>query len=134
MTSYQIAWIAVVVAGLGTVAGFVYATRRLPWQWLRVWLRAVAAVVLLLPAPIGAVPGYYAPAFVVALFEGLFQPEGDAGPAAAVAAAWHHRRIGLGGCLVRAQMEPCSALVDPDRSIGVIPIEAARHERPGVAR
>jgi hypothetical protein len=74
------AWLVVGVAALGVLAGLLALTRRWPSGW-----RALAAVLvmlwLLLPWPIQVVDGYLAPAFIVAIFEGLFNPEGDPWPA-----------------------------------------------------
>ena len=76
-----IAWIVVGLAGLGTLAGVFVLTRSVPIPWLRSLIRCLAAVWLLLPAKIQVVTGYYAPAFIVLLFEGVFRRDGDPGPA-----------------------------------------------------
>ena len=76
-----VAWIVVGVAGLATLAGVFVLTRFIPLLWLRSLVRCLAAVWLLVPAKIQVVPGYYAPAFIVAIFEGMFRREGDPGPA-----------------------------------------------------
>ncbi len=78
---YLIAWGLVVSAGLATLAGIFLLTRTIPWAWLRSLVRCLFAVWLLIPAEIVAVDGYYAPAFVVAVFEGFFRSNGDPGPA-----------------------------------------------------
>ncbi len=49
--------------------------------WLRSLLRCLAAVWLLLPWNIQVVEGEYAPAFIVALFEGVFRADGNPRPA-----------------------------------------------------
>jgi len=77
----MIAWTVVFAAGLATLACVFVLTRRIPSPWLRTLLRCLAAVWLLMPARIEVVPGYYAPAFIVALFEGLFRTGGDPTPA-----------------------------------------------------
>ncbi len=64
------AWIVVGVAGLATLAGIFVLTRFVPVLWLRSLLRCLAAVWLLMPAKIQVVSGYYAPAFIVLIFEG----------------------------------------------------------------
>jgi hypothetical protein len=56
-------------------------TRFIPLMWLRSLLRCLAAVWLLIPAKIQVVSGYYAPAFIVLIFEGIFRQEGDPGQA-----------------------------------------------------
>ena len=82
-----IAWIVVGVAGLATLAGVFVLTRAIALPWLRSLLRCLAAVWLLMPAKIQVVSGYYAPAFIVLIFEGLFRREGDPGQAIAVLTA-----------------------------------------------
>src|SRR5262245_28530896 len=72
-----IAWGVVLIAGLATLAGVFILTRRIPSPWWRTLVRCLAAVWLLIPAPIQVVPGYFAPAFIVAIFEGLFRADGD---------------------------------------------------------
>ncbi len=76
-----VAWGVVALAGLGTLAGVFVLTRSIPNPWLRSLLRCLAAVWLMLPWRIEVVAGHYAPAFVVALFEGVFRADGNARPA-----------------------------------------------------
>lgn len=78
---YLTAWIVVGVAGLGALAGVFLLSRAIPWPLLRSLVRVLAAVLLLVPAPIGVIEGYYAPAFVVLLMEGVLRGEGSATPA-----------------------------------------------------
>ena len=73
-----IAWGVVVFAGLGALAGVFVLSRRIPNELLRSIVRCLAAVWLLLPWSVQVVPGQFAPAFVVAVFEGLFRAEGSA--------------------------------------------------------
>jgi len=75
------AWVAVALAGLGVLAGIFVLTRTITSAWLRSLLRCLAAVWLLVPAKIQVVEGEYAPAFIVALFEGFFRAEGNPRPA-----------------------------------------------------
>ena len=81
------AWIVVGVAGLATLAGIFVLTRFIPVLWLRSLLRCLAAVWLLIPAKIQVVSGYYAPAFIVLIFEGMFRREGDPSQAITVLTA-----------------------------------------------
>ena len=76
-----IAWGVVFLAGLATLACIFVLTRHIPSPWWRTLFRCFATVWLLIPAPIQVVPGYYAPAFIVALFEGLFRSGGNPVPA-----------------------------------------------------
>jgi hypothetical protein len=75
------AWIVVGVAGLGTLAGIFVLTRSIRIAWLRSLLRCLAAVWLMLPWRIEVVEGQYAPAYIVALFEGVFRADGNPRPA-----------------------------------------------------
>jgi hypothetical protein len=75
------AWIVVGVAGLGTLAGVFVLTRWIKTAWLRSLLRCLAAVWLMLPWRIEVVEGQYAPAYIVALFEGVFRADGNPRPA-----------------------------------------------------
>jgi hypothetical protein len=69
-----------VVAGLAGLFGtltMVFWTRHLSIGWLRRSLCVLPALLLLVPAGIPDFPGNYAPAFVVAIFEALFQVDGQ---------------------------------------------------------
>jgi hypothetical protein len=81
-----VAWIVVALAGLGTLAGIFVLTRSIGNAWLRSLLRCLAAVWLLLPWNIQVVQNEYAPAFIVALFEGVFRADGNPRPALTVLA------------------------------------------------
>ncbi len=80
--NYAYVWVIVTLAGLGTVAGVFVYSRSIKWEWLRTLVRCLATVLLLLPAGIQVIEGYYAPAFIVVLFEGLFKQDGNPWPAA----------------------------------------------------
>jgi hypothetical protein len=84
MKEYVVAWIVVAGAGLGALAGIFILTRAIGSPWLRSLLRCLAAVWLLLPWQIQVVEGKYAPAFIVALFEGVFRAGGNPWPALSV--------------------------------------------------
>jgi hypothetical protein len=78
---YLVAWSVVALAGLGALAGIFVLTRSVGNPWLRSLLRGLATVWLLLPWKIEVVAGKYAPAYIVALFEGLFRTGGNPRPA-----------------------------------------------------
>lgn len=88
-----IAWLIAALAGLAALYCVVRLTR--PWRsgFLKAWLRCLAPVALLLPAPVPGFDGHCAPAFVVALFEAAFQRQGR--PQSALA-------LLLGGVLLAA--------------------------------
>ena len=76
MSGYTIAWLMVLgMAGLGSIALFVLLGN-IKNNLVRVLIVALTATVLFVPAP---VPGYddqLAPAFIVYLFESMFQTDG----------------------------------------------------------
>lgn len=76
-----IAWALAVAAAFLAFAGVCALTRRLRPSLLRSWLRALVLALMLAPAPVPGFPGNFAPAYVVALFEALFQIEGAPQPA-----------------------------------------------------
>ena len=80
ITDQQV-WYIIGGACLGVVLMVVYLTRRIPWWWLKTLIRALVGALCLVPAAVPGQTGAYAPAFVVALFELLFQPEGTPEPA-----------------------------------------------------
>ena len=92
----MIAWGVVFGAGLATLLCVFVLTRRIPSQWWRTLVRCLAAVWLLMPAGIQVVPGHYAPAFVVALFESAFRAGGNPRPALLL--------LAIGSALVLALM------------------------------
>jgi hypothetical protein len=74
------AWLITTAAGLGVMLGILVLTSFIVTGWVRWMVRATAAVWLLLPWPVQVVEGYYAPAVIVALFEGLFNRHGNPWP------------------------------------------------------
>ena len=75
--SYLLAWGVAVAAGVIGTVGLFMLTRSVRSRWLRNLLRWLPVVLLLVPAPVPGYSGEYAPAFIVLLFEGLFQTEGQ---------------------------------------------------------
>jgi len=74
--SYVVAWIVALLAGcLGTVSVY-FLTRDFAPGWAKNMLRSLPAVLLLVPAPVPGFSGHFAPAFIVVIFEGLFQSDG----------------------------------------------------------
>jgi len=81
VTPYEIAWLVVLGAALvGTLVLF-FVTRRLEPGTLRNLLRWLPGALLIVPAGLPGHDGNYAPAFVVAIFEWLFQSDGRPGAA-----------------------------------------------------
>lgn len=79
--SDQQVWYIIGGACLFLVAMVVYLTRRIPWWWLKSLIRALAGALCLVPAAVPGQSGAYAPAFVIAFFETVFQPNGNPDPA-----------------------------------------------------
>ncbi|MEZ5560210.1 MAG: hypothetical protein R3E86_16905 [Pseudomonadales bacterium] len=75
--AYLWAWLVVAGFALAGLFCLFMATRGWRLQLLRRALFLLAAVVFLLPAPIPRHDADLAPAFVVFLFEWLFQPNGE---------------------------------------------------------
>ncbi len=84
MMEYGMAWMVVTGAGLLALAFWLLITRNIRNAFVRTLLRCLAAVWMLLPAPVPNYPGHYAPAYVVALFESVFQSEGEPNTAFAI--------------------------------------------------
>ena len=70
-------WGIAALAGVACLAFFFLLTRRIGSLFLRTLLRCLGAVWLLLPAPVPNYPGNFAPAFVVWIFEGILQSDGE---------------------------------------------------------
>lgn len=100
------AWVVALCAGAAALFGVFILTRPLQGGFLKVWLRSVAAVLLFLPAPVPEFDTYYAPAFMVLVFEAALQRNGQPAVAASLLLAgvllatmlaggcsyWLHRR------------------------------------------
>lgn len=88
-STYLMAWSVYGIGVLLFLAGFVWLTRRWRPLLLRDLLWVLALGTLLPFATSAAFEGHWAPAFVVAVFEVLFQPDGDpAGALAALVVGW----------------------------------------------
>lgn len=81
MSQYGVAWLIIGGAGLAVALCLWMLTRPIPWTWLRTLVRCLIPIWLLLPAPIQVVDDRYAPAFIVAIFEGFFRSGGEPWPA-----------------------------------------------------
>ncbi|MFK7913605.1 MAG: hypothetical protein AB8B93_06795 [Pseudomonadales bacterium] len=77
MADHDMAWIVVAGAGLLALGFWFLITRGIANSLLRSWLRCVAAILMLLPAPVPGYHGQFAPAYIVALFEAVFQDAGQ---------------------------------------------------------
>jgi hypothetical protein len=84
---YLWAWVIVVVAAPLSMYAFLRGTRGLGLAGLRHALAWLIGLWLLLPAPVPGFPDNYAPAFLVFLFESLFQNDGKPRAAGIILAA-----------------------------------------------
>ena len=71
------AWLVIVAAGLLGSLGLFYMTRGIGNPSLRWILRVTPLLLMVAPAPVPNYDGQLAPAFVVLIFESLFQSEGE---------------------------------------------------------
>ncbi len=78
---YLNAWTVVLLAGGIGWVGLFFLTRGFSPHWLKLLVRILIPLWLVLPAPVPQFPGSYAPAFLIAIFEGLFQVDGQPGQA-----------------------------------------------------
>jgi hypothetical protein len=81
MTPYELAWVVAAAAGVAGTVCLLVLTRNMSSGWFRRTIRWMPLLLLLVPAAIPAYEGNYAPAFVVAVFEALFQSAGNPWPA-----------------------------------------------------
>ena len=79
-----VAWLVAACAAAVALFGIVVLTGPMRGGFLKYWLRALAAVVLLMPAPVPKFEPYYAPAFVVVVFEAALQRNGQPALAASL--------------------------------------------------
>lgn len=75
------AWLVVLGAALVGTLALIFLTRPLAPGLVRSLVRWLPAPLLIVPAPLPGHDDFYAPAFVVAIFEWLFQGDGHPGPA-----------------------------------------------------
>ena len=127
MSGYAIGWLMAVLAGLGiaaTIYGIFRRTRMRRTLW---FLVLVIPFVLLMPAPVPGYPGDLAPAFLVALFETLFQPDGKPmvalrllGIGLIVGIVLASLVVWLGGSLIRGRARPDDERRLPPRRPGPV--------------
>ena len=81
MSEFWLAWTVFALAGIGAAMGLHMALR--PWRRLRYLPPLLIAVWALLPWRIAQDSEHFAPAFIVLLFRGLFEPDGESWSVAA---------------------------------------------------
>ena len=75
--SYAGVWVVVVLLAGLSAAGWYMLMRSLASIYARALVPAAWLALMLVPAPVPGFAGNWAPAFVVVIFEGLFQAEGE---------------------------------------------------------
>ena len=77
VSAYSIAWWVIIVTALVGAGTFYYLLRNVGKPLLRILAVTLTTAFFLVPAPVPGYTGQLAPAFVVSLFELLFQTEGQ---------------------------------------------------------
>jgi hypothetical protein len=77
MISYAWTWWIIIGAACLGVVPFYMLVRPIGSVFLRVLVCGVVVALLVTPAPVPTSPLNYAPAFVIALFEGVLQSDGE---------------------------------------------------------
>ncbi len=75
--NYTLAWLVVAAAGVTGSLGLYFLTRSWRPGRLRSIIRITPLLLLVVPAPVPNYDGQMAPAFIVLLFESLFQGNGQ---------------------------------------------------------
>ena len=109
--SYTIAWLVILGAGLAGTGFLFLLTRGIRAPSIRWVLRVLPLVLMVVPAPVPNYDGQLAPAFVVLIFESLFQSDGEPFTAAMIllGAALAGIALGLLLGLLTGAREPDSA-------------------------
>lgn len=75
--SYSSVWLIIIATGCLAIVPVYMLIRRVMSGFLCALVCALILAVLLTPAPVPEHPQSYAPAFIVAVFEGVFQARGN---------------------------------------------------------
>ena len=105
--SYNIAWLVILMAGLLGSAFLYFMTRGIRSGALRWIIRVVPLLLMVAPAPVPNYPGQLAPAFVVLIFESLFQRSGEPATSGLILLATLLLAIAVG--LLIGRMAPATA-------------------------
>ena len=99
--NYELAWLVIAAAGLLGSAFLFYLTQSMRTASLKWVIRVLPALLMMVPAPIPNFPGELAPAFVVLIFESLFQAGGEPGTAGMILLATGLIGLALGLLIAR---------------------------------
>ncbi len=113
--NYDIAWLVIVAAGLLGSAFLFLLTRGIGSPGLRWMVRVLPLMLMVVPAPVPGYAGQLAPAFVVLIFESLFQRAGAPGTAAGILLATALIGLALGLILGRVVGTGRDGAPDPAR-------------------
>lgn len=70
---YLYGWLAYLIGAALLICGGWIMTARIPWRELRSLIRLLAVVTLLVPWYADTQMSYFAPAWIIAAFEGIFE-------------------------------------------------------------
>ena len=79
MGAYTTAWLIILGSAVGGAGILYWLLRKLPNSLIRRLIIGLAVTFFVVPAPLPAYPEQLAPAFVVLVFEALFQIDGSPG-------------------------------------------------------
>ena len=114
--NYDFAWMVIIAAGLLGTGFLFYLTRGIGSPSLKWILRVLPMLLMAVPAPVPNYDGHLAPAFVVLIFEGLFQSEGQPATAGVILLVMLLAGIGIGILLGRLFGSPAAEPVAADRN------------------
>lgn len=114
--TYDLAWVVIGVAGLLGTGFLIFLTRNFSSPSLRWIIRLLPLLLMVVPAPVPNFQGQFAPAFVVLIFESLFQAEGEPGTAGLMLLVAALTALILGALVGRAVGRAPTEVVAPDQS------------------
>jgi hypothetical protein len=99
--NYEMAWVVIAAAGLLGSGFLFYLTHGMRTGSLKWIVRVLPALLMMVPAPVPNYPGELAPAFVVLIFESLFQTSGEPGTSGLILLATGLFGLALGLLIAR---------------------------------
>lgn len=100
--SYGGVWFVVVLLGALSAVGWYLLVRTFASVYVQALVPGIWLALMLVPAPVPEYSGHFAPAFVVLIFEGLFQSQGE---------PWMAFRLLLAGVCLAAAIVSLTFLV-----------------------
>ena len=99
--NYGVAWLVIAAAGVLGSGFLFYLTHGMRAASLKWIIRVLPGLLMMVPAPVPNFPGELAPAFVVLIFESLFQASGEPGTSALILLATGLLGLALGLLIAR---------------------------------